>query len=115
MNSHFEEIYGLQPLLKDIRSVLEPTRGRVILALALPFHPYGQNWEEQVNTLPEVFRKAGFITRALTRLPYLCEGDMYNDYYFLDNALFSNRYKHMEAQVFRPTPIMYTSEEGLCL
>ncbi|XP_023792502.1 methyltransferase-like protein 9 isoform X4 [Cyanistes caeruleus] len=34
-----------QPLtvLKDIRSVLEPTRGRVILALVLPFHPYVEN------------------------------------------------------------------------
>uniref|UniRef100_A0A8C2S6Y2 Methyltransferase like 9 n=1 Tax=Capra hircus TaxID=9925 RepID=A0A8C2S6Y2_CAPHI len=78
-------------LLKDIRSVLEPTRGRVILALVLPFHPYvenvggkwdkpseileikGQNWEEQVNSLPEVFRKAGFVIEAFTRLPYLCE------------------------------------------
>ncbi|KAH0631938.1 hypothetical protein JD844_019848 [Phrynosoma platyrhinos] len=97
-----------QPLtvLKDIRSVLEPTRGRVILALVLPFHPYvenvggkwdkpsevleikGQTWEEQVNSLPEVFRKAGFAIEAFTRLPYLCEGDMYNDYYVLDDAVF---------------------------
>ncbi|KAB0389405.1 hypothetical protein E2I00_006201 [Balaenoptera physalus] len=30
-------------LLKDIRSVLEPTRGRVVLALVLPFHPYVEN------------------------------------------------------------------------
>ncbi|XP_009975484.1 PREDICTED: methyltransferase-like protein 9 [Tauraco erythrolophus] len=96
-----------QPLtvLKDIRSVLEPTRGRVILALVLPFHPYvenggkwekpsevleikGHTWEEQVNSLPEVFRKAGFAIEAFTRLPYLCEGDMYNDYYVLDDAVF---------------------------
>ncbi|EHB05205.1 Methyltransferase-like protein 9 [Heterocephalus glaber] len=86
-------------------SVLEPTRGRVILALVLPFHPYvenggkwekpskileinGQKWEEQVNSLPEVFRKAGFVTEVFTRLPYLCEGDMYNDYYVLDNVVF---------------------------
>lgn len=32
-------------LLQDIRSVLEPTRGRVILALVLPFHPYVENGE----------------------------------------------------------------------
>lgn len=25
---------------------------------------------------------------AVTRLPYLCEGDMYNDYYVLDDAVF---------------------------
>ncbi|CAJ0940747.1 unnamed protein product [Ranitomeya imitator] len=30
-------------LLKEMRSVLEPTRGRVILALVLPFHPYVEN------------------------------------------------------------------------
>ncbi|EHA98836.1 Methyltransferase-like protein 9 [Heterocephalus glaber] len=104
-------------LLKDIRSVLEPTRGRVTLALVLPFHPYmenvggkwekpseileikGQNWEEQVNSLPEVFRKACFVIEAFTRLPYLCECDMYNDYYVLDDALFSNQYKQVEVKV----------------
>ncbi|XP_078521258.1 protein-L-histidine N-pros-methyltransferase isoform X2 [Lissotriton helveticus] len=106
-------------LLKEIRNVLEPTRGRVILALVLPFHPYVENdlpqavqqcshslargkwekpsevmevngkvWEEQVNSLTEVFHEAGFAVEALTRLPYLCEGDMYNDYYVLDDAVF---------------------------
>ncbi|KAB0393346.1 hypothetical protein E2I00_017831 [Balaenoptera physalus] len=42
-------------LLKDIRSVLEPTRGRVILALVLPFHPYVENidgkWDKPSETL----------------------------------------------------------------
>ena len=93
-------------LLKDTRSVLEPTRGGAILALVLPLHPTvenvdgnwekpleileikGQSWEEQVNSRPEVFRKAGFVIEAFTRLPYLCEGDMYNDYYVLDDAVF---------------------------
>jgi len=36
----------------------------------------------------EVFRRAGFEVEAVTRLPYLCEGDMYNDYYILDDAVF---------------------------
>ncbi|XP_005998439.1 methyltransferase-like protein 9 [Latimeria chalumnae] len=93
-------------LLKDIRRVLEPTKGLLILALVLPFHPYVENggkwekpseflkvegcsWEEQVNSLTNnVFREAGFAVEALTRLPYLCEGDMYNDYYVLDDAVF---------------------------
>ncbi|ETE60539.1 Methyltransferase-like protein 9, partial [Ophiophagus hannah] len=48
----------------------------------------GQTWEEQVNSLPEVLKKAGFAIEAFTRLPYLCEGDMYNDYYVLDDAVF---------------------------
>ncbi|XP_072275040.1 protein-L-histidine N-pros-methyltransferase isoform X1 [Pyxicephalus adspersus] len=92
-------------LLKEMRSVLEPTRGRVVLALVLPFHPYVENggkwekpseimqvngtvWEEQVNSLADVFEEAGFAVESLTRLPYLCEGDMYNDYYVLDDAVF---------------------------
>ncbi|EHB01071.1 Methyltransferase-like protein 9 [Heterocephalus glaber] len=40
------------------------------------------------NSLPEVFRKASFVIEAFTRLPYLCEGNMYNDYYVLDDADF---------------------------
>ncbi|KAM5152041.1 protein-L-histidine N-pros-methyltransferase [Mantella aurantiaca] len=92
-------------LLKEMRSVLEPTRGRVILALVLPFHPYVENggkwekpsevmqvngtmWEEQVNSLADVFQEAGFAVETFTRVPYLCEGDMYNDYYVLDDAVF---------------------------
>lgn len=92
-------------LLKEMRSVLEPTQGRVILALVLPFHPYVENggkwekpaeimqvngtmWEEQVNSLADVFEEAGFAVETFTRLPYLCEGDMYNDYYVLDDAVF---------------------------
>ena len=47
-----------------------------------------QNWEKQVNSLPDVFRRAGFVIEAFTRLPYPCEGDMYNDYYILDDAVF---------------------------
>lgn len=49
----------------------------------------GKTWEEQVTNLSnEVFRRAGFEVEAVTRLPYLCEGDMYNDYYVLDDAVF---------------------------
>lgn len=36
----------------------------------------------------EVFPRVGFEVEAVTRLPYLCEGDMYNDYYVLDDAVF---------------------------
>lgn len=49
----------------------------------------GKTWEEQVTNLSnEVFQKVGFKVEAVTRLPYLCEGDMYNDYYVLDDAVF---------------------------
>uniref|UniRef100_A0A3Q1G0E8 Methyltransferase 9, His-X-His N1-histidine n=1 Tax=Acanthochromis polyacanthus TaxID=80966 RepID=A0A3Q1G0E8_9TELE len=93
-------------LLRDIRQTLVPKTGRLILAAVLPFQPYvevggrwerpkehlkikGKTWEEQVTNLSnEVFRRAGFEVEAVTRLPYLCEGDMYSDYYVLDDAVF---------------------------
>ncbi|KAM8876395.1 protein-L-histidine N-pros-methyltransferase isoform 2-T2 [Synchiropus picturatus] len=93
-------------LLQDIRRSLVPHSGRLILAAVLPFQPYvevggkwqrpkqhikvsGKTWEEQVTNLTnEVFVRAGFELVAVTRLPYLCEGDMYNDYYVLDDAVF---------------------------
>ena len=82
---------------------MEPTRGGAILALVLPLHPTvenvdgkwekpleileikGQSWEEQVNSRPEVFRKADLVIEAFIRLPYLFEGDgdVYSDYYVL--------------------------------
>lgn len=49
----------------------------------------GKIWEEQVTELcSEIFKRVGFEVEAVTRLPYLCEGDMYNDYYVLDDAVF---------------------------
>uniref|UniRef100_A0A3Q1JUE6 Methyltransferase like 9 n=1 Tax=Anabas testudineus TaxID=64144 RepID=A0A3Q1JUE6_ANATE len=93
-------------LLRDIKRSLVPNTGRLILAAVLPFQPYveiggrwqrpkehlkveGNTWEEQVTNLSkEVFQRVGFKVEAVTRLPYLCEGDMYNDYYVLDDAVF---------------------------
>ncbi len=48
----------------------------------------GKTWEEQVTHLSTVFLKVGFEVEAVTRLPYLCEGDMYKEYYMLDDAVF---------------------------
>ncbi|CAD7674649.1 unnamed protein product [Nyctereutes procyonoides] len=92
MSPHFEDMYATE--LSEImiwqlqkkkyrRSVLEPTRGRAIFALFLPFPHYAEN-----SSLPKVFRKAGFVIEAFTRPPYLCEGNTYNDYYILDDAVF---------------------------
>lgn len=93
-------------LLRDIKLSLVPKTGRLVLAAVLPFQPYvevggrwqrpkehlrvkGKTWEEQVTELSnKVFRRVGFEVEAVTRLPYLCEGDMYNDYYVLDDAVF---------------------------
>ncbi|TSK14583.1 Methyltransferase-like protein 9 [Bagarius yarrelli] len=93
-------------LLRDIRKALVPGTGRLILAVVLPFHPYveirgrwvrpaerisvkGTTWEEQVKNLSDdIFHTVGFEVEAVTRLPYLCEGDMHQDYYVLDDAVF---------------------------
>ncbi|XP_066521083.1 methyltransferase-like protein 9 isoform X2 [Hoplias malabaricus] len=93
-------------LLKDIKEALVPGSGRLILAVVLPFQPYvetggkwvrpkthlqvkGNTWEEQVTNLSQdVFQTIGFKVEAVTRLPYLCEGDMNQDYYVLDDAVF---------------------------
>lgn len=49
----------------------------------------GTTWEEQVKNLSDdVFHNVGFEVEAVTRLPYLCEGDMHQDYYVLDDAVF---------------------------
>ena len=49
----------------------------------------GSTWEEQVESLvKDVFEPTGFTVEIFTRVPYLCEGDLYQDFYVLDDALF---------------------------
>ena len=49
----------------------------------------GRSWEEQASSLiRDVFTPAGFIVEQFTKLPYLCEGDLYQDYYVLNDAVF---------------------------
>lgn len=93
-------------LLSDIKKTLHPQTGRLIVAVVLPFRPlvesgtkmiepsevltvHGNSWEEQVQSLVEdVFEPTGFTVELFTRVPYLCEGDLYRDFYVLDDALF---------------------------
>ncbi|XP_077594855.1 protein-L-histidine N-pros-methyltransferase isoform X2 [Stigmatopora nigra] len=101
-------------LLEDIRRSLVPQTGRLILAVVLPFEPYvevgggewlrpqehlivhGKTWEEQATVLSQqVFKKAGFEVETLTRLPYLCEGDLYKDYYVLTDVVFVLKVSNM--------------------
>ena len=49
----------------------------------------GNSWEEQVQSLvKDVFEPSGFTVELFTRVPYLCEGDLYQDFFVLDDALF---------------------------
>ncbi|UJR28568.1 hypothetical protein I4U23_009801 [Adineta vaga] len=92
-------------LLKKIREHLNPDHGRLILTLVLPFKPYVEYNhdhnpnesihiktrlpEEQINEfILNVFQPLGFHLKKLSRLPYLCEGDMERSYYFLSDYVF---------------------------
>ncbi|CAF3491763.1 unnamed protein product [Rotaria sp. Silwood1] len=92
-------------LLKKIREHLNPNHGRAIITLVLPFKPYfeykndhhpdesivikGRLPEEQINEFTlNVFHPLGFRLKKLSRLPYLCEGDMERSYYFLSDYIF---------------------------
>lgn len=93
----------LLKLLKD--SLAEG--GRLIIALVLPFNPYvevgersdhkpseylpikGNSPESQVASLIDrVFTPLGLRCLAWSKLPYLCEGDLGQAYYVLDDIVF---------------------------
>jgi len=48
----------------------------------------GETFEEQVNSTSLVMESAGFEVERWTRLPYLCEGDLGQSYYWLDDVVF---------------------------
>jgi predicted rRNA methylase YqxC with S4 and FtsJ domains len=92
-------------LLKNIREHLNSNHGRAIISLVLPFKPYfeynndhhpnesihinNRLPEEQINEfILNVFQPLGFCLKKLSRLPYLCEGDMERSYYFLSDYIF---------------------------
>nr|CAD7198015.1 unnamed protein product [Timema douglasi] len=92
-------------LLQDLRAALKPG-GKVLVALVLPFNPYveigweghrpsewlpiqGDNFEQQVTSvMADVFEPAGFAVERWARVPYLCEGDLNQAFYWLDDAVF---------------------------
>ena len=50
---------------------------------------YGDTVETQINSLVlDVLEPAGFHVKAFTKLPYLCEGDLYSDYFLLYDFVF---------------------------
>ncbi|KAJ8979852.1 hypothetical protein NQ317_006316 [Molorchus minor] len=89
-------------LLSQIRISLQPG-GRVLLAVVLPFSAYvesgapdhkpkellpisGSTFEEQVNSVvTNVLSPAQFEVISWSRVPYLCEGDLHQSYYWLDD------------------------------
>uniref|UniRef100_A0A0A9YH30 Methyltransferase-like protein 9 n=2 Tax=Lygus hesperus TaxID=30085 RepID=A0A0A9YH30_LYGHE len=93
-------------LLGQIRAAMKPD-GIAVVAVVLPFKPYvesgnrdhmpqevlpirGNTFEEQVESVIEsVLTPAGFVVRSWTRLPYLCQGDLNQAYYWLHDVVFT--------------------------
>ncbi|XP_076291266.1 protein-L-histidine N-pros-methyltransferase [Lasioglossum baleicum] len=93
-------------LLRRLKTSLAPG-GRLVVALVLPFTPYvevgergdhkpseylpvkGNGLEGQIASLVDrVFAPLGLRCLAWSKLPYLCEGDLGQAYYFLDDVIF---------------------------
>lgn len=94
-------------MLASIRNLLHPTRGKLVLAVVLPFRPFVEDgtrkripkeklplpvnctWEEGVQLMVErVLVPAGYAVLSVSRAPYLCEGDLHHPVYSLDDAIF---------------------------
>ncbi|GBP52667.1 Methyltransferase-like protein 9 [Eumeta japonica] len=84
---------------------------RLLIALVLPYKPYveatpdhkpeerlpieGTTVEEQACSFVQWMEASGWSLQAWTRVPYLCEGDFAQSYYWLDDTVF----------VFTPVPL----------
>ncbi|XP_071522851.1 protein-L-histidine N-pros-methyltransferase-like isoform X1 [Panulirus ornatus] len=91
-------------LLANIHTKLAP-HGTLVVAIVLPFNPYvetgtidnqpseelgvsGSTIEEQVNSLAtDVFPGLGYSLQRWSRLPYLCEGDLDQAFYWLSDVV----------------------------
>ena len=89
-------------IISDIRRSLAPD-GLFVVALVLPFRPYvesvpshkpselmkitGDIFEHQLESAVKTFEAEGFKLQSWSRIPYLCEGDLAQPLYHLNNAL----------------------------
>lgn len=92
--------------LKELHSAVKVGEGLILLAVVLPYSPCyekgatftdpieklpinGETIEEQITSLhDDVFLPNGFEVVKFTRVPYLCEGDLHNDFFLLTDILF---------------------------
>ncbi|XP_063623325.1 protein-L-histidine N-pros-methyltransferase isoform X1 [Cydia splendana] len=102
-------------MLLEARAALAPG-GILLIALVLPYKPYvevtpdhkpeerlpisGARFEQQVESFVAFMRdECGFELVSWARVPYLCEGDFAQAYYWLDDSIY----------VFTPKPIHESS------
>ncbi|CAH2981226.1 unnamed protein product [Chilo suppressalis] len=83
-------------MLRQAKTAIAPG-GVLLLALVLPYKPYveGATFEEQLASFITFMATAGFEMKSWARVPYLCEGDFAQAYYWLDDSVY----------VFTPTTI----------
>jgi hypothetical protein len=92
-------------LLKTIKQAIKPN-GYLLVALVLPLKPYveynrdnkpSENFPFTLDTKPieqigelvdTVFTPIGFELVRFSKLPYLCEGNLSQSYYYLIDYLF---------------------------
>lgn len=92
-------------LLRSLRSRLARPSGKLVIAVVLPLSQYvesgqsgtrpaetlgvsGVTLEEQLESLcRDVIEPAGLWLESWTKLPYLCEGDLEQAYYWLDDVV----------------------------
>ncbi|CAH8468276.1 unnamed protein product [Dicrocoelium dendriticum] len=92
-------------MLRQIKSVLRPGTGRLVLGIVLPLKQYVEatsdhrpsevldvptsaQWETQLSDfILNVLRPLHFDLLRWTRLPYLCEGDFSQSFYYLNEVV----------------------------
>jgi SAM-dependent methyltransferase len=90
-------------VLSQVRGALKPG-GLLLVALVLPFRPFvefgasrkpvealpiaGETFESQAVSVVKFFESEHFRLMSWTRVPYLCEGDLAQSVYVLDDGLF---------------------------
>uniref|UniRef100_A0A1B6M475 Methyltransferase-like protein 9 n=1 Tax=Graphocephala atropunctata TaxID=36148 RepID=A0A1B6M475_9HEMI len=95
-------------ILNQVRQALKPN-GKAIFALVLPFQPYVENSgkgnqpmevlpiqgltleQQAASVVSNILEPAGFTVVRWSKMPYLCEGDLHQAYYWLDDVVFVTR------------------------
>ncbi len=91
-------------IIDQVKAALKEPHGLLLVALVLPFKPFveAKNSREPTEKLPiegELFldqatsfvsfmKSKGFELKSWSRVPYLCQGDLLQSVYYLDDALF---------------------------
>ncbi|VVC96148.1 unnamed protein product [Leptidea sinapis] len=80
--------------------------GFLVLALVLPYKPYGTGFEEQASSFVKFMQEEmGYELAAWSKVPYLCEGDFAQAYYWLDDSVKGRA--EVTGDLYYASPSMY--------